>query len=93
VGTFLAARFEHAGPGGYLSAVVLGLLLAVANFWSVHKTGYLLARLTNSSSKALQDWMGKGFCFVFLLWAVCTEIIGFHAASVVLRLITLKLSQ
>lgn len=88
VGAVLAARLEHTQLGGYLLAIIIGLPLAAFNLWTVHKSGFLLARLTRSSSESLQNWFGKAFCLAFLLWAACAGFVGFWAASAAMRFAT-----
>jgi hypothetical protein len=87
VGSILAAKSEHAGPTCYVVAIFLGVTLAAANFWGVHKAGFHLARFTSSRSPTVQDWSGRAFCLVSLAWAACAEPVGFGAALISIRLI------
>lgn len=81
-----AANGAHVGLGGYLFVAIIALILAASNLWIVHKAVCFLASLTRSFSERQQDWIGKGFFPVYCIWAICTGVIGFWAASVALRL-------
>lgn len=87
VGAVLAARLQHSVLGVYVLAVAIGLLLAASNLWTVHKAGFLWARATQSKPEARQNLIGKAFCAVSLLWAVCAEPVGFWVTSSILRLL------
>jgi succinate dehydrogenase hydrophobic anchor subunit len=78
-----AANVEHVGPGGYLLAAAIGLFLAVLNFWMIRKVARLLADSTSSLSQSLQEWVGKAFFLLCLIWIVCTGAIGFWVTSAV----------
>jgi len=82
----LAARHEHAALVGYILAVVTGLLLATGNGWAVYRAGTLLANLTSSSSKARQDWWGRAFFLLILLWLPLAAYLGDRVSSAVIRL-------
>jgi hypothetical protein len=88
-----AANIKHAGVGGYLLVTIIALPLAVSNIWVVHKAAGLVAGLTCSLSGPSQEWVGKAFILVWLIYAVCTGVIGSWAASAALRLVTLKWIQ
>lgn len=88
VSAVLAARHEHAALGGYLLAIVVGLLLAACNAWMIYKAGNLLANRTSSSSKPRQEWFGRAFFLVILLWLPLAAFIGGWVASAVMRVAT-----
>jgi len=84
----LAAKHEHAALGGYLMATLVGLVLAACNFWLFYKAADVLARVTASSSEPRQEWAGKAFFLVFLLWVPLAAFVGDWVASAVLRFVT-----
>jgi hypothetical protein len=84
----LAAKHEHATLGGYLMATLVGLALAGCNAWGIYKVGDVLAHQTGSSSKARQEWSGKAFFLVILLWLPFAAFVGNWAASAVMRFAT-----
>lgn len=84
----LAAKHEHAALGGYLMATLVGLVLAPCNAWVIYKAGDALAHLTASSSKARQEWSGRAFFLVILLWLPFVAFVGNWAASAAMRFAT-----
>jgi len=86
----LAAKHEHAALGGYLLAVLVGLLLAACNAWVIYRAGDRLAGATASSSKARQEWFGRAFFLVFLLWLPLAAFLGNWVTLAVMRFATLK---
>lgn len=84
----LAATHGHAAFGTYLLAIVVGLLLALCNGWIVYKAGDLLAKLTCSSSKRRQEWFGRAFFLVILLWLPVAAYVGSWVSSAVMRFAT-----
>jgi hypothetical protein len=81
----LAAIHEHATLGGYVLAIVIGLLLAACNAWIVYKAGDVVADLTSSCSKPRQKWCGRVFFLVILLWIPLAAFLGDWTTSAVIR--------
>jgi hypothetical protein len=71
----LAAKNTHAAIGGYVLAIIIGLLLAACNAWVVYKAGEHVANLTSSSS----------FFLAILLWLPLAAFLGNWVALVVMR--------
>lgn len=84
---FLAARHAQAAPSGYLLATVIGLLLAVCNAWGEYRIADRLANLTGSWSQSQQDWWGRAFSVVMLLWLPIAAFIGTSLSCAALRLL------
>ena len=81
----LAAKHEHATLGGYLLSIVVGLVLAACNAWAIYKAGAVLARVTASSPKARQEWSGRAFFLLILLWSPLAAFLGNWVTSAVMR--------
>ena len=86
VGAILAAYLRHAKPFGMLSAVLLGIVLAGLNLWMVLKAGSFLAGRSHSNSESTQDFRGKVFCLVCLVWAGVAEYVGYKLVAAILIL-------
>src|ERR1700691_5402267 len=81
----LAAKHQHAAVGGYLLAIVVGLVLAACNGWVIYKAGAALAHVTASSSKTGQEWSGRAFFLLILLWLPLAAFLGNWMTSAVVR--------
>jgi hypothetical protein len=82
VGAISAMGGEHAGFQGIV-AISLALVLSAANFFIVQRAGLRIAKITSAKPEAVQNWYGKAFCIVILLWAVCGGFIGFWMVRLV----------
>jgi hypothetical protein len=82
----LAARHQHAGLGGYILAIFIGVLLAGCNAWIVDKSGTILANLTVSCSKPRQEFWGKVFFVAILLWLPLAAFLGDWVSSAIIRI-------
>ena len=82
----LAARHANVAVGNYIVAVIIGLLLAACNAWMVYKAGDILAGLTKSWSKSRQEWSGRAFFLMMLLWMPFAAFIGDWVTSAAIRL-------
>ena len=89
VSAVLVAKHVNASLGGYLMAILVGLLLAVCNAWTVHKVGEILAKLTSSWSKSRQDWCGRAFFIAMLLWLPFAAFLGDWVTSAAMRWVAL----
>ena len=85
VSALLAARDDNPTVGKYAVAVLVGALLAAFNAWTVHKAGVLLADRTAALSQTRQEWAGKAFFLVMLMWLPAAALIG--------KLLTLAVTQ
>jgi len=81
----LAAKNTHAAIGGYVLAIIIGLLLAACNAWVVYKAGERVANLTSSSSQSRQEWFGRAFFLAILLWLPLAAFLGNWVALAVMR--------
>ncbi len=86
-GAVHGAYRARAGPGGYLLAIIIGLLLASCNVWGLFKVVGFLAERTKSYSETLQNLFGLVFLLLFLLWVLVAISIGGWVTSAVLRLV------
>jgi hypothetical protein len=82
VGAISAMGEQHAGSQGIV-AMSLALIFAVANFVIVQRAGLSLANITREKPEAVQARYGQIFCLVIILWAACTEFIGFWMVRLV----------
>jgi hypothetical protein len=82
----LAARHEHPAFGGYILAIVVGVLLAGCNGWIMYKAAEVLANLTTASSASRQGWWGRAFSLVVLLWLPLAAYLGDWVSSTMIRL-------
>ena len=83
----LAANHEHARSGGYVLAIVAGILLAGCNGWILYRAADELANLTTSSSESLQEWWGRAFFLIVLLWVPVAAFLGDWVSSTLIRLV------
>jgi hypothetical protein len=81
----LTARHQHAALGGYVLAIIIGSLLAACNAYVLYKAGDVVASLTRSSSKSMQEWCGRAFFLVTLLWIPTAAFLGNWTTSAAMR--------
>jgi hypothetical protein len=86
ISAVLAARHANAPLGDYVVAIVIGLLLAACNAWMVYKAGGILADLTKSWSQSRQEWAGRAFFLVMLLWIPFAAFFGDWVTLAAIRL-------
>ncbi len=67
---------EHHVTGHSIVAVALTLILAAVNFFSVHRAGLSVAKITRGKPEAVQGRYGKVFSLVILVWTVCAGFFG-----------------
>lgn len=81
----LAAGRARAGLGGYIIACSIGFAMAALNGWAVYKVGGLLALRSRSWSTTRQEWSGRVFTFVMVVWLPFAAFLGDQVASAFLR--------
>jgi len=81
-GAISAVAEQNAGFQGFVG-ICLAFVLAATNFIIVQKAGLRLASITSAKPDAVQNWYGKAFCLVIMVWTVCAGFIGFSVAKLV----------
>lgn len=91
IGTSLASA-QHAmvGPGGYASAIAVGLAVGVCCAWAMYAThkvvvSKLQRRLPSETSLAKQEWYFFGFYLAKILWLGFAGFLGSWLSSALLR--------
>ena len=82
VGAISAGEDQHAGVQGFV-AVLLALILAAVNFFSVRWVGLSMANITCEKPEAVQARYGKLFSLAILIWAICAGFLGFWLVRLV----------
>ena len=82
----LPARHEHAALGGYVVAILIGVLLAGCNAGIVNEAANALA-FSSSYSTSRQQWWGRAFFLVIPLWLPLAAYLGDRASSGLTRLV------
>src|SRR5262245_479387 len=80
-----AARHEHASLEGYVTAILIGLLLAVCNAWAIYGVCGKFANLTSPHSISRKEWYGRAFVLIMVLWLPVAAFFGDWVTSAVVR--------
>ncbi len=93
VGTSLAsAQHAKVGPGGYASAIAVGLAVGACcalAMYATHKivVSKLQRHLSSEASLAKQEWYFRGFYLAKILWVGFAGFLGFWLSSALLRMV------
>lgn len=82
-----AAKYAKAGLGGYVLAIIIGSSLAICNAWGMYKILDIIADLTSSYSETQQEWLGRAFWLLILLWVLVAAFLADLVTSAVMRLV------
>ena len=78
-GAILAAMLGKCGPGGYLAAIVIGLIFGIFNRWGMR---LVHARLREMSPSGLR-FLPVFYCAA-LLWAYCSAFLSYWSMHTLL---------
>ncbi len=81
------AKHTNAGLGGYIVAIIIGSLLAIANAWGLYKIVRILADLPISLTRKQEEWFGVAFWLLVLLWGLVGAILAGWVTSAILQLV------
>ena len=87
IGAMLAVRQVKTGFTGYSLAIAISLFLATCNAWVFDKVVDTLAHYTGSYTETQQEWCGRAFLLLILLWAPTAACLGKLVTTAVLRLV------
>ena len=82
-GAISAVQEQHVAGHSFVAVVVLALILAAVNFFSVQRAGLGMAAIAREKPEAVQAGYGKLFSFIILMWAVCAGFLGFWMVHLV----------
>jgi len=85
VAAIVTARHENAGLPGFLAAVTVAVLLAVANFLAVEKVAAEVAHRVDGLSNRVQERFFRTLYAALVLWIFTTPIVASFIALMVVR--------
>jgi len=85
-GAIASARLAHKGLGGYVIAILVGLVLGAGGAWTLRKFGrFAVARLETRPVRAEGLYLGSLY-FAAVLWVLLALFAGSWTSSLILRL-------
>jgi|SRR5579859_985899 len=85
-GAIMAAKERHAGLGGYVLSVIIGLILFALNFWTLEKTSQYFVHRIQPFSERAQEWLFRLLYACVFLWGFLAVLIGERIATNALRI-------
>jgi len=85
-GSLASAKLAKAGIGSYLSAVIIGVVLAVGFTWAMRTVGQLVGAHLKEQPMSTREWYARALYLGAMLWIVLGLFLGGFAAAVIRRL-------
>ena len=82
----ISAKHAQAGLGSYSLAIIIGLLLAVCNAWTMYKVGGTLADRSKRYSESVKEWRFRALYLAATLWIPLAAFLGDWVTSAAIRL-------
>jgi hypothetical protein len=85
-GAVFEARAAKVGVGGYMLALVIGIVLGLSCACVMWSTGESVAARVRSYPQPTQEWYFRALYFTALLWLLCVAFLAKFALSTAIRL-------
>jgi hypothetical protein len=82
----LSARHARTGFSGYVLALVVGLLLALINFWIMSSIATAFSARLKGRGTSQMEWSARALYLAVALWIPVAGFVGDFAASSVMGL-------